>query len=443
MKSICILLQNHYEIDIRVRRKAEALVAAGYSVDVLALRSSFSKSKTYALNGVNVCTLALGKKRGSLVRYLFEYLAFSLWCFFKVAASFREKRYSIIDVNNLPDFLVFAGAYAKLRGAKIVFDMHEITPEFYMSKYGISEGAWLIRLLKFIEKASFKFADHVITINEPIRELLKRRGLPPSKCTIIMNSADESLFAPGSKSSAVLERAPTQPSFVMMYHGTLTRIYGLDIALEAFGMVHEQMSGAQFWILGDGPERGSLETVAKKLGLASKVKFIGSVLPQEVPQWLSECDVGVLATRQDVFLDLSFSNKLSEYILMGKGVIVSRLKAIRHYFSEEALAFCSPENPADFASQMLRLYKDSPLRIKLAKEARLEYEPIRWEVMKRRYLGIVGDLTCGGCSAKEESNSQAHNRGPRRPSISASSPAACGRSDVQGTKAALLEHSAN
>ena len=38
MKSVCILVQTLYEFDPRVRRKAEALVAAGYSVDVLALR---------------------------------------------------------------------------------------------------------------------------------------------------------------------------------------------------------------------------------------------------------------------------------------------------------------------------------------------------------------------------------------------------------------------
>jgi glycosyltransferase involved in cell wall biosynthesis len=395
MKSICILVQNYYEIDIRVRRKAEALVAAGYSVDVFALASSYSESKQYTLNGVNVCTLSLGKKRGSIVRYLFEYLAFSLWCAFNVAAGFGKRRYCIIDVNNLPDFLVFAGAYAKLRGAKIVFDMHEITPEFYMSKYAISEGAWLIRLLKCIEKASFKFADHVITINEPIRELLERRGLPASKCTIIMNSVDESLFASASKSSAAPGPAPTLPSFVMMYHGTLTRIYGLDIALQAFSMVQAEMPGAQFWILGNGPEKGSLEALTQKLGLAASVRFIGSVLPQEVIEWLSRCDVGVLATRRDVFLDLSSSNKLSEYIVMGKAVIASRLKATRYSFSEGALAFFEPNSPANLSRQMVRLYKDPGLRLQFCEKARQEYAPLRWEIMKRRYLELIAGLVCG------------------------------------------------
>ena len=72
MKPICILLQNHYEIDLRVRRKAEALVAAGYSVDVLALRSSYSKSKDYTLDGVNIYTVDLGKNRGSIARYVYS-----------------------------------------------------------------------------------------------------------------------------------------------------------------------------------------------------------------------------------------------------------------------------------------------------------------------------------------------------------------------------------
>src|SRR2546425_5850125 len=86
MKAICILLQNHYEVDIRVRRKAEALLAAGYTVDVLSLRSGYSKSSNYNLNGVNVYTISLGKKRGSLGRYVFEYLVFFFWTFFKVTS---------------------------------------------------------------------------------------------------------------------------------------------------------------------------------------------------------------------------------------------------------------------------------------------------------------------------------------------------------------------
>jgi glycosyltransferase involved in cell wall biosynthesis len=77
---------------------------------------------------------------------------------------------------------------------------------------------------------------------------------------------------------------------------------------------------------------------------------------------------------------------------MGKGVICSRLNAIRHYFSEEALAYFEPNNPQDLARQMARLYKNSEIPRRLAERAKLEYSPINWDVMKRRYLKLVGNL---------------------------------------------------
>jgi glycosyltransferase involved in cell wall biosynthesis len=390
-----MLVQNHYDMDIRVRRKAEALVAAGYEVDVLALAGSASQPRCYTLNGVTVRSLSLGKKRGTLARYVFEYMAFLSWAFFKLAVLAGKRRYAVVDVNTLPDFLVFAAAAAKWRGAKVVLDMHEITPEFYMSKYRLPERAWAIRLMRWLEKVSFLYADHVLTINEPIQKLLEGRGLRAAKSTIIMNAVDEALFASSASKEAKPESGIAQPKFLMMYHGTLTPIYGLDIAIEAFGLVYSEMPGAEFWILGGGTEKQSLEEQTRKLGLDGKVKFIGNVLPQEVPQWLKRCDVGVLATRRDVFLDFSFSNKLSEYIIMDKAVICSRLKAIRHCFSEDAFAFFEPHDTTDLGRKMLGLYRDAARRSQLTGRARQEYAPIRWDVMKQRYVALMGILSEG------------------------------------------------
>jgi glycosyltransferase involved in cell wall biosynthesis len=387
------LVQSYYEIDIRVQRKAETLVEAGYSVDVLALRSDYSPGRSYSVNGVNVHTIALGKKRGSLFRYIFEYFAFFTWAFFKVCALTKHRRYAVVDANNLPDFLVFAGAYAKWKGARIVFDMHEITPEFYISKYRISESSWLVSMLKWIERLSMAYSDHVMTINEPIQQLLQRRGLTAGKSTIIMNSADEALFASAISTASPPAIPDGRSRFVMMYHGTVTRIYGLDIAIAALALAQQQTSNAELWIVGDGPETARLQRQAHELGVGPKVKFLGRVLPEEIPGLLRQCDIGVLPTRQDVFLDFSFSNKLSEYVLLGKPVIASRLRTLRHYFSEEALAFFTPENPADLARQMCRLYQDAELRRRMGKQAAAEYAPISWSVMKERYLAMMERLT--------------------------------------------------
>jgi glycosyltransferase involved in cell wall biosynthesis len=390
--NICMLLQNIYDFDIRVRRKAEALASAGYMVDVLALRPPGSMYRDYILNGVNIHTFSLGKKRGSKGRYYFEYIAFFLWALIKASFGLGDKKYQVVDVNTLPDFLVFAACLLKRRGAHLILDMHEIFPEFLISKYGYGADHWQVRLARFLERASVDFADHVIVINDPIRHLLESRGLDSLKSTVIMNAVDETMFASSQRSKDVLIEMPSPGKFVLMYHGTITRIYGLEIALIAFSKVQSHIPEAIFWIIGDGPEKNYLKMLTKKLHLESKILFIDMVPPQDIPHYLRRCDVGILPTRRDVFLELSFSNKLSEFIILKKPVLASRLKTIRHYFSEEAITYFEPNSVSDLARQMVYIYRNKEIRMERAMRALQEYEPINWAVMKERYLKLIKDL---------------------------------------------------
>jgi glycosyltransferase involved in cell wall biosynthesis len=275
-------------------------------------------------------------------------------------------------------------------GAKLILDMHEITPEFYMSKYGVAENSWLVHLLKYQEKISLNCADSVITITEPIQDLLISRGLDPAKSTIVMNAVDETLFASTLSSGTV---QPDSDKFVMMYHGTLTRVYGLELAVEAFSLAHASMPGAELWILGSGTEEKILADLARKLGIPSKVNLLERVSSTEIPMWLSRCDAGILPMRRDVFLEFAFPNKLPEFIIMGKPVLMSRLKTICHYFSDKSLAYFEPNDPADLAKQMIRLYRGPDLRTRLSDNAKQEYAPLRWGLMKQRYLDLIGEAS--------------------------------------------------
>ena len=78
---------------------------------------------------------------------------------------------------------------------------------------------------------------------------------------------------------------------------------------------------------------------------------------------------------------------------MDKPVISSRLRTIHHYFSENALAFFEPNRPPSLAEQMVRVYRDAPLRERLVVRAKQEYAPISWSVMKERYLELVNRLS--------------------------------------------------
>src|ERR1700730_9254630 len=86
---------------------------------------------------------------------------------------------------------------------------------------------------------------------------------------------------------------------------------------------------------------------------------------------------------------------------MYKVVICSHLKAIRYYFSEEALAFFQPQDSADLAKQMVRFYEDAQLRARFARKALEEYAPIRLEVVRARYLNLTANLLEGKQEAHE------------------------------------------
>ena len=174
MKSVCLVVQNIYDMDVRVRRKAEALVSAGYSVDVLALAAPTHRTNAYTLNGVNVYTLSLGKKRGSFARYLYEYVTFFLWTFLRLLT--RRRRYAVVDVNTLPDFLIFAAAPARWRGAKLVLDMVYNPLETLLLRRAKEQGAEVISGLEmFLEQAVRQF--EIWTGDSAPRALMERAAL--------------------------------------------------------------------------------------------------------------------------------------------------------------------------------------------------------------------------------------------------------------------------
>jgi glycosyltransferase involved in cell wall biosynthesis len=389
--NICLVVQNYYDIDPRVRRKAESLAAAGYRVHVLALPPSKDCRSPYPLKGVKVFCVGLVKKRSSILRYVLEYIWFYLAARRKLWKLHREFSYDVVDINTIPDFLVFITGRLKREGVKVVLDMHEAMPEFYQSKYAVPASNMVIRLLKWQEKRSVEFADHMLTIHKPMQRIFEARGLDPDRTTVIANSAEEEPFL-----SYVTSETGKRDRFIYMYHGTLTKLYSLDDAVMAFAGVADQMLQAEFWIVGDGPERHRLAALIAELDMEERVKLHGRVPKDEIPQWLSQCDVGVLPTRQDIYTQLSFSNKLPEYIIMRKPVISSRLKAIRHFFGEESLLYFEPGNTDELADMLLKAYKEPAAMKHFVERALIDYQQIRWPVMRERYLGVIRDLLVAG-----------------------------------------------
>src|SRR5206468_1025713 len=103
-------------------------------------------------------------------------------------------------VFTLPDFLLWAALPARRRGARVVFDMHEIFPEFARAKFPGLIGTLVSALAARVERWARRRADLTITVNRPIDELLASRAASPTERRIVVhNTADPVDFGQDSQ----------------------------------------------------------------------------------------------------------------------------------------------------------------------------------------------------------------------------------------------------
>jgi glycosyltransferase involved in cell wall biosynthesis len=382
-----MVVHAYYPFDPRVEREARMLTRAGHEVDVVCLRAE-GERPFEVVEGVRVHRLALARHRGvGIIRQLLEYVAFFGLALAKVSLLHERRRYGVVQLHNLPDFLVFAGTLAKLRGARLLLDLHDLTPEFYASKFRSGMASLPVRLVRVQERASTGFADHVLTVTELWRQSLIDRGVPADKVDVVMNVADAHIFAPEARS----ERA-ADGTLLVIYHGTVTHRYGLDVVVRAIDRIREQ-APVRLIIHGSGEYVDELRALVSSLDLAERVTFSGDRLSTtDLARLIGTADLGIVPNRSDVFTDGILPTKLMEYAAVGIPAIASRTPAIEQYFDDDMVRFVRPGSVDDVAEALLELHADPGERQRLALAIRRFAEEQSYERQAETYLRVVEDL---------------------------------------------------
>jgi len=383
----CMLAYTFYESDTRVRRYAETLVDQGHIVDVVSLRGK-GVSQYDEINGVRIFRI---QERVLNEKGRFTYL-YRLLKFLVLSAGFLwrkhlERPYDLIHVHSVPDFEVFATLLPKLTGARIILDIHDIVPEFYAAKFGVTKSSVIFKTLALLEKLSIAFSDHVIISNHIWYNRLLSRSVRKGKCTVILNFPDPTIFH--RKNSATLRE---KEKIIMLYPGGFYWHQGLDVAIKAFSMIKGDVPHAYFYIYGDGPEEDTLRSLIRTLGLEERVLLKGGVALNEVALLMANADIGIVPKRNDPFGGEAFSTKILEFMAIGTPVIASRTKIDQYYFDESMVKFFDPEDEEDLASAMVLLIKDKKLSKKLSENAYKFIQNNNWDAKKYIYLNLVNSL---------------------------------------------------
>jgi len=384
---IGVLAYTFYESDNRVMRYAETLSARGDRVDVFALRRKGQPQyeKIGNINLYRIQERELNEK--SQLNYFVRLIKFLMRSSYFVTKMHLKDPYDLIHVHSVPDFEVFAAFLPKIMGARLILDIHDLVPEFYLNKFPNETllNRVFYNLLLLAEKVSIRFADHVIISNHIWKERILERSVIPEKCTVILNYPDTTIFRR-------VHKKKQNNNFVILYPGTINEHQGLDLAVKAFSKVAENIPNAYFYIYGDGPSRHAIERLVNELKLNDRVVLRKPISIKKIAKIMAQADLGIIPKRNDGFGGEAFSTKSLEFMSLGIPIVISRTKIDNYYFNDSVVRFFEPGNVDDLAKAILEMLENEEMRSQLAKRASQFVKRYLWESNKHIYLDLVDRL---------------------------------------------------
>jgi glycosyltransferase involved in cell wall biosynthesis len=192
----------------------------------------------------------------------------------------------------------------------------------------------------------------VIAVSEALKEAVVAIGHKPEEVTVLRNGVDLSLFAPVDRAAARERLSLNGPTLLSVGH--LIERKGHDLVIRALS----ELAGYELLIIGEGPERDALMRLAGRLGVDSRVRFLGVQPHALLPSFYSAADALVLASSRE-----GWANVLLEGMACGTPVVASNIwgnpEVVR---SPDAGRLMAERTPAGLASAVRELFASPPDR---------------------------------------------------------------------------------
>jgi sugar transferase (PEP-CTERM/EpsH1 system associated) len=190
--------------------------------------------------------------------------------------------------------LFYAGPAARRAGVPVVLHTEHI------NNLRKARGGRLSRMkMAWLWWLAARYADRYCCVSEDIvDDMVRRRIVPRKKLRFVANGIDTALFQNGDGAAAIREQLgiPAEAPVVGTV-GRLNEVKSQDLLIRAFARVRTRFPAAHLVLVGDGPMRATLESLAADLGVAGAVHFAGY---QDRPErYLHVMDLFALTSRME------------------------------------------------------------------------------------------------------------------------------------------------
>ena len=214
-------------------------------------------------------------------------------------------------------------------------------------------------ILKLAVKFALKKADLIIGDAEHIKGPLIELGAKAQKIHLICFGTDTKKFKPGERSGKIRKELKIFDSLSVISIRGLKPIYDVESLIKAISLVLKQVPDAKFVIANNGSQEAYLKEMAKSLNIWNNVEFVGSILHNKLPQYLSSMDIYVSTSLSDMGLAVS----TAEAMACGLPVVITDFGDNKKWVEDGVCGFVVPlKDPEALAEKIIYLLKNEELR---------------------------------------------------------------------------------
>lgn len=268
-------------------------------------------------------------------------------------------------------------------------------PGFFF--FADSYVSWQLKLRSLVAQRALPSADVIIANSQWTASQLLNLGVMPEKVRIMLGGVDMELFTTRADAQ-IREQLGIEGSHILL--ATIARLVvkkGIDDVLRALNLALKENPHLRYLVVGDGPERENLERLAERLGLSTRVHFLGEKSYFEVHRYFRACDIyvqpskSVLDQRAGISDEGTMGRSYCEAGACGKPVIASPTGGVVDVVRDGVNGIMVPAGDHErIARAILRLANDADLRAQLGGNgARIAREQFSWKVLGGRFEELL------------------------------------------------------